>query len=125
MAQTWNNAERRLYIRIEKHFIISYFDKSDPAVKHNVSQLKNISMGGMCFVAPQNYRDGTRMEVNLKTPYVADMVNMEGVVLESREKIPNMLYEVRLQFGPLSKEAEFILKKIVETFLKISEEKKA
>ena len=125
MAQAWNNAERRRYIRIEKHFIISYFDKNDPAVKHSISQLKNISMGGMCFVAPQNYSGGAQMGVNLKTPYVADMVGMEGVVLESREKIANMIYEVRLQFGPLSKEAEFVLKKIVETFLKISEEKKA
>jgi len=121
--QSWNHEERRRYMRIEKHFIISYYDKNDPAVKHNISQLKNISMGGMCFVSPQTYSTGTQMGIELKTPYVADMVHLESIVLQAHEKIPNMIYEVRVRFEDLSSVAQLVLNKIVDTFSKISKEK--
>ena len=36
--------------------------------------------------------------IDLKTPFIADSICFEGVVLECREKIPEMIYEIRLQF---------------------------
>ena len=123
MGNQWDQVERRRYVRIERHFIISYYDKNDPDVKHNISQLKNISMGGMCFIASQKYDPNTKMGIELKTPFLAAMVHVEGTVLESREKAVNLIYETRLAFDALSKEAEIVLKKIVETFQKIKEEK--
>jgi len=123
MAHEWDNKERRVYIRIEKHFIISYYDKNDPHVKHNISQIKNISMGGMCFIASQKYEPSLKMGIELKTPYLSDMVHIEGTVLESHEKIPKMIYEIRLAFDQLTTDAEIILKRIVETFSKIRGEK--
>ena len=125
MDYRWDNKERRRYIRIEKHFIISYYDKGDPHTKYNVSQLKNISMGGMCFVTSQRYTSSTKMGVELKTPYLADAVHIEGTILESHEKVPKILYETRLAFDKLNTEAELVLEKIVETFAKIAEEKKS
>ncbi len=124
MEYRWDNKERRHYIRIEKHFIISYYDLNDPAVRHNISQLKNISLGGMCFITSQGYATATKMGIELKTPFLADTVHVEGTILESREKVPDMIYEIRLSFDALSGEAELVLKKVVETFLKISGEKK-
>ncbi len=123
MENQWSHDERRRYIRITKHFIISYYDKSDPEVRHSVSQLNNVSMGGMSFIALENYAPSTKMAIKLKTPYIEDTVYIEGAVLECREKIKNMIYEIRLSFDPLSTDAEIILKKIVETFTKISGEK--
>ena len=119
----WDNMERRRYVRIEKHFIITYYDKNDPQVKRNVSQLKNISLGGICFVTSEQYTPKTEMGFELKTPYVADAVYIEGVILESREKIPNMIYETRLSFNNVSPEAQLILNKVIDTFAKLSREK--
>ncbi len=108
--------ERRKYIRIKKHFIISYYDKHDPTTKHEISQIKNISLGGSCFVTSQYWPPTTKIGIELKTPYLAGTVHLEGTVLESHEKIPNLLYETRLVFDQLTPQAEFVLNKIVGYF---------
>lgn len=124
MTHPWKKKERRRYVRIEKHFIISYHDKNDPEVKHNVSQLKNISIGGMCFVTSTQYPAGTKMDIELKTPYIADTVYIEGTVLESHEKIRGIIYETRLVFDKLNSQATLVINKIVDIFLNITEGKK-
>ena len=116
----WGQPERRRYIRIEKHFIISYYEKDDPATRHGISQLKNISMGGICFVTSQQYFKGIKLGIELKTPFLADTVHIEGTVLESHEKVANMIYETRLAFAPLNPQAEIVLQKMVVTFSKLS-----
>ncbi|MFA5060295.1 MAG: PilZ domain-containing protein [Candidatus Omnitrophota bacterium] len=121
--ENWNNKERRRYIRITKHFIISYFDRNDPAVKHDVSQVRNISLGGICFITSVQYAPSTKLAIELKTPYLSDTAHMEGTVLESSEKITGMIYETRLVFSPLAPQVEIILKRVIETFLKMKEEK--
>ena len=108
--------ERRRDIRIKKSFIISYHDKQDPSVKHDVSQIRNISLGGSCFISSHYCAPSTKMGIELKTPYLAGTVHLDGTVLESHEKIPNLLYETRLVFEPLTPQAEFVLNKIVEYF---------
>ena len=123
MKQNWDNRERRHYIRIEKHFVISYYDKNDATVKHNISQLKNISLGGMCFITSQQYEPRTKMGVELKTPYLDQAVHIEGAVLQSHEKVPHMIYETRLSFDDLNTAAQVALKKIVDTFSKLLMEK--
>ncbi len=123
MKNSWEKKERRHYVRIEKPFIIAYYDKSDPDVKHNVSQLRNISMGGMAIVTAQAYAPETRIAIELKTPFISDMIRIDGVVLESKEKIAGIIFETRLKFESLNPEATLVLKKIVETFLKILEGK--
>lgn len=118
MTKNWTYRERRRYLRIEKHFIISYYDKSDPKVKQDISQIKNISLGGMCFVTSQGYVPSTKIGIDMKTPYLADTVHMEGTVLESHEKIHHMIYETRLVFDQLSEQAEIIIEKLIATFTK-------
>lgn len=111
--------ERRRYVRIEKHFIISYHAKDDPTAHYEISQLKNISLGGMCFIAQRAYSTSTVISIELKTPYISEATHVEGVVLESKEKIPGMIYETRLSFTELSEEGKFVLAKIVEIFSKL------
>ena len=99
MKSSANQPERRNYVRIKKNFILSYFDKDRPDEKYEITQLKNISMGGMCYVTSRKFNYGTSMGIELKTPYLSDTTYLEGVVLESHEKVKNMLYETRLQFN--------------------------
>jgi len=108
--------ERRKYTRIKKNFIISYYNKEDPAIRHEVSQIKNISLGGSCFITSNYCSPSTKIGIELKTPYLAGTVHLDGSVLESQEKIPNLVYETRLVFEPLTPQAGFVLNKIVEYF---------
>ncbi len=108
--------ERRKYTRIKKNFIISYYNKQSPSVKYEVSQIKNISLGGSCFITSNYCSPSTPIGIELKTPYLAGTVHLEGSVLESQEKVPNLVYETRLVFEPLTPQADFVLKKIVEYF---------
>lgn len=109
--------DRRHYVRIKKNFILTYYSKDDPTQKHEISQLKNISLGGMCFVTTNALEKSLKIGIELKTPYLADTTYIEGLVLESHEKVKDMIYETRLQFGSLDAQAEFLLTKLVEIFI--------
>ncbi len=47
----------------------------------------------------------------MKTPFKEEKVYLEATVLECREKIPNELYQIRMQFKNVSPEAAEILLK--------------
>jgi len=109
--------ERRSHKRLKKNFILKYFNPETPTEKYEISQLKNISMGGMCFITTFKFNTGTPLGIALKTPYISDITYLQGKVLESHEKIKDMLYETRLQFDQLNSQAEFLLPKMIEYFL--------
>jgi len=110
--------ERRRYERIKKSFILSYFDPANPDHKIEITQLKNISFGGMCFITSHHYESSTKLGIELKTPYLAGTTHLEGVVLGSNEKMKDRIYETRLQFGPIRAEAKVLLGKLIEFFVK-------
>lgn len=115
--------ERREYLRIKKNFILSYYLDTEPSVKYKVTQLKNISKGGMCFITAQKYAPATKLIVELKTPYIVDITHLEGTVLESHEKLPEIIYETRLKLENLSSQAQFLIEKLEELFRKGIENK--
>lgn len=110
--------ERRQYKRFQKNFILKYFDLKTPKEKHEITQLKNISQGGLCFINSQKLNQNTRLGIELKTPYISTTTYLEGIILDTREKIPGILYETRLRFEKLDTQAELILKELIEYFLK-------
>ena len=112
-----SNEERRQYERIKKSFILSYFDKATPEHKFEITQLKNISFGGMCFITSHEYESSTKLSVELKTPYLSGTTHLEGTVMESHEKMKGKIYETRMQFGPLEAEAKVLLGKLIEIFV--------
>lgn len=106
--------ERRKCSRIAKPYIISFYDKHDPEKKHDLTQIKNIGWGGMCFSSSKPYKPGTSLSIESQTSYLDDPVHLEGVVIESCEKVPDLLYVQHLAFHKLNSQAEFVLKKIIE-----------
>ena len=109
--------ERRKSKRIQKHFILSYFEKDFSQRRYELTQLKNIGHGGMCFVTSRKFEPGTKIGIELKTPYLAEATHLEASVLESHEKIRSMIYETRVKFESLDAEGEFILAKLIEFFV--------
>jgi hypothetical protein len=121
MSNSEKGPERRRYKRIKKHFILTYHNPKDPTQKFAASQLKNISMGGMCLITAREFEPMTRLMLDLKTPFLTELIHLEGVVLESREKIKNIIYETRLEFSELPDEAKFVLSKLIEHYEKEEE----
>jgi len=104
--------EQRLHPRIYRNFILSYYEKGKSALKDNISQINNISRGGMSFVSTHPLKDKATVVLDLKTPFIVDSIHLEGVVLESREKIPEMIYEIRVQFNDIPEFVLQVLEKI-------------
>ncbi len=109
--------ERRKHKRIDKHFILFYSEKDFPEREYESTQLKNISGGGMCFVTSRKFEPGVKIVIQLKTPYLAEATHLEGRVLESHEKVRDMIYETRIKFESLDRQGEFILSKLSEFFV--------
>ncbi len=108
--------ERRAHRRVKKHFLLRYFKAETPNDKIDLTQMKNISRGGMCFITAQEFEVGTKMGVELNTPFLTNATILEGTVRGSVEKTKNLIYETRLEFDNLNTEAQFILDKLMEFF---------
>ena len=108
--------ERRQFLRIKKNFILSYYELERPEKKYDISQLKNISMGGLMFITTQSFAEGTKMGVDLNTPYLADATKLEGVVLGSIDRVKGILYETRIEFTALNPQAKTVISKMIEVF---------
>ncbi|NTV29383.1 MAG: PilZ domain-containing protein [Candidatus Omnitrophica bacterium] len=104
--------ERRKYPRIRKNYIIRFTEKANPALKYEVSQIENISRGGICFTSTVPFKQGTTLSVELRTPYIADTIYLEGYVLESHEKVKGLIYHNRFQFHEVTPLAVNVLEKI-------------
>ena len=104
--------DRRKHVRIYRNFILSYYEQGKGDTQYEISQVNNISKGGISFVATRSYNQGTVLGISLKTPFLVDSITIEGVVLETKEKISHMIYEIRLQFNNLSGHAHDVLDKI-------------
>ena len=112
----WKGSDRRRHRRIKKNFILSYFEKTNPQEKFELTQLKDIGKGGLRFITTRKFAPGTLLGIELKTPYISETTYLEGEVLDCIEKVKNMIYETRLQFTLLNTQAEFILNKLIEYF---------
>ncbi|MEI7998331.1 MAG: PilZ domain-containing protein [Candidatus Omnitrophota bacterium] len=117
---TESSENRRKYVRIYRHFILTYYPVSNPSIQKDVSQINNISQGGMSFSVTVPLPVGERLVVELKTPFLADSVYLQGEVLECREKISELIYEIRLELKDTSTQAKDILAKVEQYALKES-----
>jgi len=104
--------ERRKHLRIYRNFILTYHVKGQSEDFHDVSQVNNVSKGGVSFSTTLPLKEGTIILVSLKAPFIAESVRFEGVVLECREKVAGMIYEIRLQFQEIPQQALALFKKI-------------
>ncbi|MDP8266740.1 MAG: PilZ domain-containing protein [Candidatus Aceula meridiana] len=109
--------ERRKHLRVSKHFIVTYYDANIADAQHNVSQLKDISQGGVCFSSCAGFPKNSLLQILIKTPYLAETLSIKGIVVDCAEKIPEVIYEIHVQLEGLTPETELILKKIEKNFI--------
>lgn len=108
--------DRRKHPRVTKHFLITYYDEKVTDSQRNVSQLKNISQGGVCFSSCAAYPKDTRLKILIKTPYLAETLSAVGIVVDCIEKVPNVIYEIHIRLESLNEKTQIILEKIEKSF---------
>jgi hypothetical protein len=104
--------ERRQHIRIKKNYIIRFCEKHNPSLKFDVSQVENISKGGLCFTSTVPFNEGADIAIELRTPYVSDTIYLEGYILSTKETVKGLVYANRLKFHDISPESADVLEKI-------------
>lgn len=111
-ASNTGHSERRQHMRIKKNYIIRFSEKGNAVVNIEVSQIENISRGGVCFNSTIPFQKGIDVAIEMRTPYLAESIYFEGHVLDSKEKIKGMIYENHIKFHDLSARATDVLDKI-------------
>ncbi len=113
--------ERRKNVRINRNFILTYHEKDKISLAHDISQVNNVSKGGMNFSTAHPIEAGAVVVVDIKAPFIADPMRLEGQVLDCREKVPGIIYEIRIQFQAVPPESVSALEKI-EKYSKLNKE---
>lgn len=104
--------ERRKHLRIYRNFILHCHEKGKAKSRHEISQVNNISRGGLNFSSSRALKEGAVVIIELQAPFIAGALRLEGVVLECKEKISDIIYEIRLQFQGLTPSALGMLERV-------------
>ena len=85
---TYAGPERRKYARINARFIVSYriLEEND---KTDISQTKNLSLGGMLLTTNRKLEQGTNLALEIRVPFDPNPIMLIGKVLESKEITKN------------------------------------
>lgn len=115
---TYTGPERRKHPRISNaHFIVSY---RIPQESNNVdvSQTKNLSLGGMLLTTNREFEPGTNLALEIRLPFDPNPILLVAKVLESRQIIKDLLYDTRLEFLSVDEKHRKLIAKTVEHYLK-------
>jgi c-di-GMP-binding flagellar brake protein YcgR len=109
--------ERRKHPRIGGRFIVSYrileeYNNAD------ISQTKNISLGGMLLTTNRALDPGTDLALEIRLPFDPNPIMLIAKVLESREITKNLIYDTRLMFLAVDERHRKVISETVDYYLK-------
>lgn len=93
----YRGPERRKHPRINVRFIVSYRVLKDDEFL-DVSQTRNLSLGGMLLTTNKPFPEGTHLAVELRLPFDPDPITLVAKVMESHEVTEGLIYDTRLSF---------------------------
>ncbi len=113
----YTGQERRKHPRIGARFVVSYriLDEADNV---DVSQTKNLSLGGMLLTTNKKFRVGTHLTLEIRLPFDPDPIMTIAKVLESREISKDLIYDTRLNFLAINGRHKSIMKDTIDFYLK-------
>jgi hypothetical protein len=106
--------ERRKFVRIDGTFVISYSDVTGQEPKIDLSQTKNISVGGILFTTGKQYDPGATLKIKLRLPDAPDYLSAKVRVISCKEKLKGILYDTRVKFTGIREEDKDAINKIIE-----------
>lgn len=113
----YEGPERRQHPRITARFIVSYriLEESNNI---DISQTKNVSLGGMLLTTNRAFGIGTNLAVEIRLPFDPNPIMIVAKVLESREISKDLIYDTRLMFLAIDERHRGVIKDTVDYYLK-------
>jgi c-di-GMP-binding flagellar brake protein YcgR len=109
--------ERRKAPRIAGRFIVSY-RVMEEADNVDITQTKNISLGGMLLTTNRYFEPGTQLALQIRLPFDPDPMMLIAKVKESHEITKNLIYDTRLAFLAVDEKHRKIITETVNYYLK-------
>lgn len=106
--------ERRKFIRVNGTFVVSYSDVTSQQPKRDISQTKNISLGGLLFTTDREFNPGSVLSVKLRLPESLEYLSLKVQVVDSKPKVKGVVYDTRVKFMGLTDKEKKAIKNIVE-----------
>lgn len=114
---SYTGPERRKHQRINGRFIVSYrlLDESDSI---DISQTKNLSLGGMLLTTNRKFDIGTNLALEIRLPFDPNPIMLIARVVDSKEITRNLIYDTRLAFLAVDERHRKIVGQTVDYYLK-------
>lgn len=114
---TYAGHERRKAPRIGARFIVSY-RVVEEAHNVDVSQTKNLSLGGMLLTTNRYFPPGTNLALEIRLPFDPNPIIIVGRVIQSREVTKDLIYDTHLAFLTIDKKHKDIINQTVGFYQK-------
>ena len=114
---SYNGAERRKHPRAKGRFIVSYRVLEEVATI-DITQTKNLCLGGMLLTTNKKFNTGTNMAVEIRLPFDSSPIMLIGKVIESTEVTKDLIYDTRLLFLAIDEKHRNVIKKTVDYYIK-------
>ncbi|HOW42938.1 MAG TPA: PilZ domain-containing protein [Candidatus Omnitrophota bacterium] len=99
MEQQTSHTDKRSFPRAHARFLVSYgMVENTQFVITDVSQTRDIGMGGIRFTTSRPYEPDTAFGLHIRLPITAQPVFVKGRVLACQEVTPDSIYETRVAF---------------------------
>ncbi len=117
MSKEYIGPEKRKYPRANGRFIVSYRvipNNSDA----DISQTKNLSLGGMLLTTNCQFPIGTNLALQIRLPFDPDPIMIIAKVLDSKEITNGVIYDTRLVFLAIDEKHRKVIGETVGYYLK-------
>ncbi|MBN2831667.1 MAG: PilZ domain-containing protein [Candidatus Omnitrophica bacterium] len=113
----YSGVEKRKYPRAYGRFIVSY-RIIDEINNVDVTQTKNISLGGMLLTTNRAFNPGTNLAIEIRLPFDPNPIMLIARVIESREIIKDMIYDTRMEFLAVDEKHRKVIGETVDYYIK-------
>lgn len=96
----FSGQEKRRHPRVNSTIVTSYHMQQEDN-NYNLSQTKNVSLGGMLLTTSRRFDKGTPLSMTVCFPFLDQKTQVSGEVIDSREVVKGILYDTRLRFKDL------------------------
>jgi len=110
----YEGVERRRYPRLDHGFLVHYPLYGDNNVM-DLSQIKNISLGGALFTTLGAYDKGTDIPLKIKLP--GGSVEPQGRVVESRTVCAGTIFDTRVEFSSMGDSDRKKISQVLEHYM--------
>jgi len=113
----YGGPERRKHPRISARFIVSY-RLMEEADNVDISQTKNLSLGGMLLTTNRQFAPGSKLALEIRLPFDPHPIMLIGRIIESKEITKGLIYDTRLEFLAIDENHRKVMTETVSYYLK-------